>query len=100
MAATDHVVSDEEYARQLQQEEFGSLLPGSYFAPRSTTNNNNNPSIQSQDISAPLLNENNNINNNQPNPLLNNINLNNNGDANNNNANNQNVNIGNAAQRA
>lgn len=87
--ATDTMVSDEEFARQLQQEEFGSLLPGSYFGvPRSS--NTNNSSVNSQDISAPLLNDNNN-NDNAPNPLLNN---NPNNDNNNNNDN------GNAAQRA
>ena len=99
--ATD---ADEALARRLQQEEFGSLLPGSFYGmPRGNTNNNS--TVGSQDISAPLLDDNNNENNDIPNnPLLNANNDNND----NNNNNNNDINIamqqqqqgGNAAQRA
>jgi len=105
--ATDNIISDEEFARQLQQEEFGSLLPGSWM-PRASVINNNNSSGPSQDISAPLLNDNAN-NENVSNPLIdgnngnndninnNNNNINGNGNGNRNNGANNNDN---AAQRA
>eukprot|EP01084_Bolivina_argentea_P155189 270453_1 len=91
MAATDNMISDEEFARQLQREEFGSLV---HFgmgrsANQSTHTSSNAPS---QDISAPLLNDNANDEN-LANPFLNN-------NANNNNNQLNNAINGNAAQRA
>mmetsp|Transcript_1877 Transcript_1877/g.1587 ORF Transcript_1877/g.1587 Transcript_1877/m.1587 type:complete len:450 (+) Transcript_1877:38-1387(+) len=102
---------DAAFARQLQAQEFGV---GAQFG-FSFGNTNNSSTTQSQDISAPLLDDANNQNqppndnNDNPNPLLNG----NNDDGNNNNNNNNNdVNIGmegaqggnrqngNAAQRA
>jgi hypothetical protein len=86
------LMNDEEYARQLQQEEFGSLIPGGSYFGIGRSNNNN--------ISAPLLNDSSAANQNneeQSNPLLNN-------DPNNNQPRNRvphnNVNGPNAGQRA
>lgn len=102
MAINAPTETDEEIARRLQQEEFGSLLhSGNYLGfGRSSTSPNNNSSAPSQDISAPLLDDN---NNELPNPLLN-ANGNDNNLADNDNLNpnvalNQNVG-GNAARRA
>jgi len=56
-AAIDNgnMVSDEEFARQLQQEEFRSMLPNSFNfgVPRASANGND----AAQDINAPLLHD-------------------------------------------
>lgn len=61
-AATDssNLVSDEEFARRLQQEEFRSMLPNAFQnfgAPRVSANSNNSNDASSQDINAPLLHD-------------------------------------------
>lgn len=69
VAAPEHqnMISDEEFARQLQQEEFRSALTGPFNFGRNRSSNNNSTE-PSQDISAPLLNDNNGV---LANPLLN-----------------------------
>lgn len=94
VAAHGQQISDEEYARQLQQEEFRSVLPGPFnFGLNRSSNHSNEPS---RDISAPLLSDNNHAA--ASNPLLND-NGNANGVANGGGPNGGNVD-GNAAQRA